>query len=48
MTAFSIYEIWHFYCSSISFHTEVNGSTEKKKKKKAKQIMNACHNGFAV
>lgn len=46
MTPFSIYELWRFYCCSTSFHIEVNGSIEKQQK--AKQIMNACHNGFAA
>lgn len=34
------------YCSSISFHVEVNGTREKKQK--AKQLMNACPSGAAA
>jgi len=46
MTAFSTHEVWHFFWSSISFHTEVNGTTEKQQK--ARQIKSACHNGFVA
>lgn len=46
MTAFSRCKVWHFYCSSISFHIEVHGSKEKQQK--AKKLMNASHDGFAA